>query len=210
MLITAIFTTVAAGLFFLLFSFSGDWGLDFWWWMTSNIGLLLLFVIYADPEWRIALVNDFRDRFYQKVWLGLVTAVFLYLAFMIGNYIAQLWFDFAKTDIAAVYDYKSGVSPIRIGLLLILVIGPGEELFWRGFVQRRMQAEIGLWPGFILTTAIYSLIHIGSGNIMLVMAAAICGLFWGYLYLRYQSMVLNAISHIIWDILIFLILPVAI
>jgi hypothetical protein len=91
---------------------------------------------------------------------------------------------------------------------MLFLIGPGEELFWRGFLQRRLQKGLGQWRGFILATMIYAFIHVGSGNVMLVLAAGVCGLFWGFLYLRFHSMLLNAISHTLWDVSIFLLLPV--
>ncbi len=198
----------AAGLFFPLFIFTAKWNIDFWWWMTINIGILLLLVNISDPEWRIEIQSDIKDRLITKIGIGISSAIALYLIFAIGNYFSQMLFDFARTEISAVYAYKSSASTLRIGILMLIVIGPGEELFWRGFLQRRYQNDIGKWSGFLLTTGIYTFIHLGSGNIMLILAAGIGGLFWGYLYLRYRSMLLNAVSHTIWDILIFIILPV--
>ena len=92
---------------------------------------------------------------------------------------------------------------------MALVIGPGEELFWRGFLQRRLQAQAGPGRGLVLATLLYAAVHIASSNPILVLAAFVCGLFWGLLYLRYQSMLLNMLSHLIWDLAIFLLLPVS-
>jgi membrane protease YdiL (CAAX protease family) len=54
---------------------------------------------------------------------------------------------------------------------------------------------------------LYTGVHIFTGNFMLVMAAFICGLFWGWMYLKYNSMVINVVSHTVWDIVVFLVLP---
>ena len=35
---------------------------------------------------------------------------------------------------------KAGVPVLRVVLLIALIIGPGEELFWRGFFQDRTAA----------------------------------------------------------------------
>ena len=51
--------------------------------------------------------------------------------------------------------------------------------------------------------------YLASGNIMLLLAAGVCGLFWGFLYLRTGSILLNVISHTVWDVAIFLIFPVS-
>ena len=42
---------------------------------------------------------------------------------------------------------------------------------------------------------------------MLVLAAGVCGLFWGFLYLRTGSLLINLVSHTAWDIAIFLLFP---
>jgi hypothetical protein len=42
---------------------------------------------------------------------------------------------------------------------------------------------------------------------MLIVAALVAGLFWGWMYMRYNSMVMNIVSHTVWDIAVFLILP---
>ncbi len=90
----------------------------------------------------------------------------------------------------------------------MLVIGPAEEIFWRGFAQRRMQLAFGPAKGFLVTTAVYALVHIWAFNFMLLMAALICGLFWGWMYLHFKSVWPGLISHAVWDLFIFIIIPI--
>jgi hypothetical protein len=42
---------------------------------------------------------------------------------------------------------------------------------------------------------------------MLVAAAGVCGIFWGWLYLAFRSPILNVVSHTAWDLLVFVVLP---
>lgn len=201
-------TAFAAALFIPLFITRGVAWLDFWWWMSANIAILLTGVAVFDGGWREEVIGDFQSRLVQKIWLGLFSAILLYGVFYAGNIASRHLFPFAGSGINDVYKFKTDVAPIRIALLMIFLIGPGEELFWRGFLQRRLQADYGPWYGFLISTAIYSLVHIGSGNPMLVLAAGVCGLFWGFLYLRYRSLLMNMVSHTIWDVAIFLLFPV--
>jgi membrane protease YdiL (CAAX protease family) len=90
---------------------------------------------------------------------------------------------------------------------MLLIIGPGEELFWRGFVQRRLEIKKGKKSGLVLATALYTVVHIFTGNIILLIAALTCGIFWGWLYQKYRSMIINMISHSLWDVMVFIILP---
>ena len=62
-------------------------------------------------------------------------------------------------------------------MLLIFIIGPGEEIFWRGFLQRHFSIKTEKLTGFALVTFFYTAIHFGSMNVMLILAALSCGLF---------------------------------
>jgi uncharacterized protein len=180
---------------------------DFWWWMTTNLTVLLAICFFTDPEYLSLLKNDFRQGFLRKTGYGLLSAFLLYVVFFIGNYLSRKWFNFAGEGIADVYKFKGDATGIRIALLMIVVIGPGEELFWRGYLQRKISAKTGKWAGLFLGLILYTGVHIFTGNFMLIMAALICGFVWGWIYLKYNSMLINVISHTIWDIVVFLVLP---
>lgn len=200
-------TTLAVGLFIPLFIARGAGQFDFWWWLSANLVVLIGLAALTDGGWRASLQADI-GRLPLKIGAGLVAAAALYGAFYIGNHLARLVFPFAAGGIADVYTFKSDASPLRIALLMLLVIGPGEELFWRAFLQRRLQIACGAWQGFLAAAAIYTLIHLGSGNLMLTLAAGVCGLFWGGLYLRTGSALVNVVSHTAWDLAIFVFWPV--
>jgi len=78
-----------------------------------------------------------------------------------------------------------------LGLLLILLVGPAEEIFWRGYVQRTLESICGAWVALVVTGLIYTLVHIWSFNFMLIMSALVCGAFWGLLY-KYNKNLVNA------------------
>jgi membrane protease YdiL (CAAX protease family) len=96
-----------------------------------------------------------------------------------------------------------------IAVALLLLIGPAEEIFWRGYVQRTLSQRWGANMGFIVATAIYTLVHIGSMNFMLIMAAMVCGIAWGLLYRlmpgRFTAIML---SHSLWDVAVFVLFPI--
>lgn len=196
-------------LFSPLFIFRGFSGIDFWWWLSADIALLVAAGYALDPDGRSAIAADLQRRLPSKLLLGLFSAAFLYLIFFLGNIVSRALFPFAPDGIDSVYAFKAGAGPLRIGLLMALVIGPGEELFWRGLLQRRLQDEIGRRPGFAAAAAVYALVHLGSGNIMLVLAAAVCGVYWGLIYFKTGSMVVNVVSHTAWDLAVFLFFPLA-
>lgn len=150
-----------------------------------------------------------KTSFAGSISLGVVIAFALWCVFWTGDKISQLLFDFARGQVDNVYGMKAGSSPVLIALLLLFVIGPAEEYFWRGFVQKNMSDLCGPTRAMIVTTLIYALVHVWSFNFMLVMAAFVAGAVWGILY-RLKPSLLPAliVSHAVWDALVFVILPI--
>ena len=196
-----------AGLFTPLFIFHSNIKIDFWWWMSINIAILFLFSLLSDKNYLKILKTDFCSEIFHKIILGLLSAFILYAIFYLGNQISRWIFSFAGEGISQVYAFKQDASTLRIILLMALLIGPGEEVIWRGYLQRQWENRFGRHAGYFLSAAAYSLVHAVSGNILLIGAAVVCALFWGWLYLRYRSVLLVAVSHTVWDLIIFIILP---
>ncbi len=157
------------------------------------------------------LGKDFKKQFslsLKDVLIGLGSAVVLYVVFFLGDFFSKLLFDFAKDQVGQIYMMKEGENPLLLSLLLILLIGPAEEIFWRGYVQRMLEPKFGSWVALIVTTLIYTLVHIWSFNFMLIMSAMVCGAFWGLLYKYNKNLVTLIVSHAVWDVSVFILFPI--
>jgi len=198
---------LAAILFIALFRLRRLGPLDFWAWLALNIILITALSFVLDKGYGRRLREDLAFGAFRKIALGISSAAVLYAVFAVGRILAMRLFPFAAAGIGNVYGLKTGVPLLRIALLIALIIGPGEELFWRGFFQEKTGATTSRRFGFALTLLLYASVHLASGNIMLVIAAAVCGIFWGWLYLRFRSPLVNIVSHTLWDLLIFVIFP---
>jgi len=196
---------LAAALFIPLFAIRRIGAFDFWWWMSLNAAILITYGIIADRSYWKLIKDDLKTGLVKKILLGVASAVFLYGFFYAGNEVSRIIIPFAEGGINQVYGFKEGASVLRMALLMIFLIGPGEEIFWRGFLQRRWQTRFGSLKGYWLAALLYALVHLASGNVMLVLAAGVCGLFWGAMFNRYRSVVMIVVSHIVWDLMIFLI-----
>ena len=69
------------------------------------------------------------------------------------------------------------------------------------------QFRFGRLRGTLLASSIYGGVHLVSENLTLTGAAATAGLFWGAVYAREDRVAPLIISHVAWDIWIFLIAP---
>lgn len=177
-------------------------------WLTMSVaGVVLTTLSLAlSPD----LLGVLKSTFSAKhIALGVALAALLWCIFWVGDKVACWMFPFAEGEIGSIYSMKDGTSPWLIGPLLLLVIGPAEEIFWRGFVQRQFSLKMNPTWAFVLTTAIYALVHIWAGNFMLVVAAAVVGGVWGLLYRLWpKGLWTLIISHAVWDVVVFLVLPI--
>ncbi len=186
---------------FLCWGFTFGWsGGNFW----VKIGLSVLLVLSYSLLWHRPAVS-FRLR---SVLLGVLSAVLLYGIFFLGNVLAPYVVHEAPAQVGGIYSLGFGTSRLLVFLLLFFITGPGEEIFWRGFLQSRMMARWGNVPGYLAATSVYAGVHLFSGNLVLTLAALIAGAYWGALYLWRRDLALLIVSHSLWSAVIFAVAPV--
>jgi membrane protease YdiL (CAAX protease family) len=198
----AVWSTVAlaAALWFVAFYLT--WS-NFWIKISCSAALLALTASKLQPLHRQQLTFD------RRAWIqGLVSAAALYGIFWLGKLISTALFPFAAPQIGAIYGKGVNVPMPVVFALLLLVTGPCEEIYWRGFLQRQLMVRYGNGYGWLATTAIYAGVHIWSFNFMLIGAAAVAGAFWGLLYWRWQRLAPVIVSHAVWSAFIFAVAPI--
>jgi membrane protease YdiL (CAAX protease family) len=177
--------------------------LNFWIAMTCSALILTGMSVSMTPDfkkqWPLSL---------KEIFLGVASAAVLWGIFWTGDKLSSLLFSFAKPEVNLIYGMKTGYNTLIIALLLITIIGPAEEIFWRGFVQRRFTTKYGAVIAFFTTTIIYALVHIWSFNLMLIAAAAVCGGFWGLMYAWRKNLTAVVVSHALWDVAVFILFPI--
>lgn len=173
----------------------------FWPRMTRTGAILGSLALASEPELRETRI-DVKD-----VVVGLGSAGALYVIFQVGDRFARWLLPQGGAEIASIYDLRTlGPTPVLAGRLA-LIIGPAEELFWRGLVQRRLMREYGPLVGTAAGTALYGGAHLVTGNVTLIGAATVAGAFWGGLYALGVRMGALIVSHAAWDVFTFLIAP---
>lgn len=197
---------VAAVLWFIMFSPLTALHLNFWLCMTASALVLTCFALVFGGSKSIGAGDG--SPLFKSLLLGVLLAAFLWGVFYVGDKVSQLIISFARAQVNIIYNIKGNASPTLLALLLLCIIGPAEEVFWRGYVQRTLSNYRSPFVAFLLTTACYTLVHLPSGNLMLILAALVCGIFWGGLYwLMPQNLKAIIISHALWDAAAFVWLP---
>ncbi|HEX7354381.1 MAG TPA: CPBP family intramembrane glutamic endopeptidase [Mycobacteriales bacterium] len=173
----------------------------FWQRMTRTGLLLGGAALAGDPALRATRARP-RD-----LAGGAAIAAALYAVFQVGDRAARIVMPHGSEDIGDIYALRH-IRPVpEIAARLALVIGPAEELFWRGLLQRSLARRYGTVGGAAAATACYGAVHIASGNPTLTGAATVAGAGWSALAAAGVPMPALVASHIIWDIWIFLVQP---
>lgn len=175
---------------------------NFWLGMgVAAFSLTLLSVFWAGWPLKPGELN------LKNTLLGLVSAGVLYGIFALGRYLSLALLPFAHEQIGSIYGIQHEADRLTIALVLLFVTSPCEEIFWRGFLQRWSVNRFGRIRGWLAASACYAAVHLASGNFMLTGAALTAGLFWGYMYMRSGSLYACIVSHAVWTVGIFLVLP---
>lgn len=134
--------------------------------------------------------------------LGLIAAGIVVLVGA-NNGITRL---FAAVDVSLGDNAAVTIGTGEPGYLLtmvafsLLVVGPAEELLFRGVVQGRLRETWGVWPAILAATVLFGLSHASvsggvAGIAAYIVTATLLGVLLGYLYERTDNIVVPAVIH---------------
>jgi membrane protease YdiL (CAAX protease family) len=178
--------------------------LNFWTDITAATLIVAAFALCFGREDLKAAVS-YRAG---MIMAGIGGAAILYVIFVIGSWASRQILPFAPDQIASIYEIRDTAPRWAVVMLLAVIIAPCEEIFWRGYVQSTLAFNIGDARGWLLMAAAYALIHAWSWNLILVGSAFVCGLVWGLLFYRLKSLIPCIISHVLWDLAVFVYYPI--
>jgi uncharacterized protein len=173
----------------------------FWSRMTVTGAMLGGLALVANPRLRRTRVGP------RELAVGLASAAALYGTFKLGDRFARRFVPGGDAQIRDIYSLRELAPHGETALRLVTVIGPAEELFWRGLVQEALMRRYGRWTGAAMAAAAYSAVHVTTGNFTLVGAAGVAGAHWCVLYAAGVPIGALIVSHCAWDVWIFLVQP---
>jgi uncharacterized protein len=132
------------------------------------------------------------------VALGVAGAAVLWAVFWVGDRLVRRVLPRLSAEVDDLYAVR-GETSTRTMPVVLSVIGPAEELFWRGLVQSR--------AGIAVALAGYALVHVWERKPILLLAALVGGAFWGALFAWTGTLVAPIVSHLLWDLAIIVWFP---
>jgi membrane protease YdiL (CAAX protease family) len=99
-------------------------------------------------------------------------------------------------------------GPVLAFPVLVLVV-TAEELVWRGLAIDVFSRHANAAGAVLLAALLYTLPQVAFRSPLLVVVAFACGAVWGLLRVRTNGLIAPLLAHLIWDLLVFVLFPVA-
>jgi uncharacterized protein len=146
---------------------------------------------------RIPFRGTFRRPVITPIVLGLVAVLVFVLGALVVREIPPL------RDLTEHVLDHARYGSLPLVLLITVLNGVAEEVFFRG----ALFAAIGARYPVVISTAVYAVATVATGNPMLVFAAATLGLVLGLQRRASGGVLAPILTHITWSSLMVLILP---
>ncbi|MBA4537385.1 CPBP family intramembrane metalloprotease [Bacillus aquiflavi] len=171
----------------------------FWYIFSASMLFLISYSILNEEMDDQAPVSNY-------LFYGIISGLLLYTVFWVGNSMIN-FFDlpFSK-QVSRLYN-RYAPTELWHYIVLLFILIPGEEIFWRGFIQKRILKYTNIWISIFVSALLYASVQIYAGHSILILAAFVGGLFWGALYTWKRSIPLIIVSHLTFDLMIFIFLP---
>lgn len=173
----------------------------FWYLYTASLLFLISISIISEK-----IEDDASPQLY--FFFGILSGAALYGLFFAGDLLLSFLPGSFDKQIKKIYKLFS-IEWIWHYLVLLFIIIPGEEIFWRGFIQKRLMRYMNIKVAILLSAILNAAAFIFSGYTILIIAAFVSALVWGSLYAWKRSMPLVIISHLTFDLLLLIIWPLA-
>lgn len=105
----------------------------------------------------------------KEIMIGILFSIIsIFLVFSV-SFLVEIFTEFVfgvniirnvSSGSGVIFTSSDIIALILIMIVMILVIGPSEEILFRGFLQKGLVRSIGKNAGIIITAIIFSLIHV--------------------------------------------------
>lgn len=171
----------------------------FWYVFTASMLFLMSYsILHEEIEDQASALTYFS--------IGVISGAVLFAIFFLGSFLLDFFHIPLSKEINFLYK-QMAPKELWHYIVLILILIPGEEIFWRGFVQKRINNTTSTTNSVLIAAFMYASVLFYSGTIILPIAAFVSGIFWGYLYAWKKSLPLAIVSHLVFDLFLFFIYP---
>ena len=157
------------------------------------------------------LSDQTQKKFRPGLWrlaVGIGVAFLLYAIFLGGNLaVTNLkLFGVSTSNEQSIYGLFSSV-PIPLLVIVLALDAIGFETYFRGNLQNLLSKKLGVGSIFVVAI-IDAIIHISTMNPLFPATVIVADSVWGLNYYTTKDLYSNIACHFVWDLLVFVILPI--
>ncbi|HEX2089709.1 MAG TPA: type II CAAX endopeptidase family protein [Actinomycetota bacterium] len=174
-----------------------------WWLVRSGVASVWVAMGVASGAVGVAALATGRVEVSPEMgWMagaaaGLASGVLLYAATVAFVLVVRRLPVFDR-HVAEIYDQRKGLPLFTALVVAAGVTAPGEELFWRGLFQGRLEESFGPGLAALLTWAGYVGANAASASLPILAGAMVSGAVWGALAAWTGGVLASAICHGVW------------
>lgn len=140
--------------------------------------------------------------------LAIASGILMYGLFLFGKLASEFLFPTQLADVAALYMKIQPHHTWQYVSLFLLII-PGEELFWRGYIQKYVEGKVqNKQLVIIISSFLYTSANIYTLNPLFLLATFAGGVVWGTLYLWKRNIFLVILSHLVFNLFLLVLFPI--
>ena len=166
------------------------------WYLYSGTALVMIAVSTIQTDYDEHIKNK------PSILLGLLSGILLYSLFFAGYLIFSWLPGDAEDTVAKLFNQLKPDNLWKLIVLIIIII-PAEEIFWRGFVQQRLNQYFSSSVSILLSSLLAGSVFYYSGEWVWMLAAFVGAVFWGILYAWKKNILIVILSHLVFDLLFF-------
>ncbi|HCH34354.1 MAG: Abortive infection protein [Candidatus Saccharibacteria bacterium GW2011_GWC2_48_9] len=168
---------------------------DSLWYLVLKLGILLAVPLLFVSKYKHSVILPKQQNYWRWLAPSIVLLVWLYMSAMA---------PWIVNNTAGIPD---DITVLIIGgLITAVTAGVLEEVFYRRWLQTRLEASIGMWAGIIITALLYAGMHLGDGRqqagLLVEIASVVLfqgtlGVMLGYLWSKYRNLFMVIAIHIL-------------
>lgn len=169
--------------------------------LVSGLALLLGFGVHGAALWRLFTLS------WRGAALGVGTGLLMAVLTKIFYPLGVAWLPQVPSAVAGLYTYLAEPPGPFAALPILVLVVVAEECIWRGLLIDALYPFDNMVTVVLCSAVVYSLPHLASRSLILIGVAFVCGVIWGLLRVATGSVLVPVLSHLAWNLNIFVFFP---
>ena len=195
----------AAAYFFaaLVYLFLFRSNLQYFWYSLASTGVMLAALAFF---WGGSVMKK-RDFRFSDLIIGIGGGSLLYILSVATAWILERLFPLYGKQITEIYSWAEGSNLTVLVLMIILLVGPGLEVFWRGMMTNWLISAWNVKWGVILSVFAATFVYLPSLSLTLICAGLLLSIVCTALYAWRKTPVAPAVAHAVWLLAVVVFFP---